>query len=77
MDINRRNRDIKKEIYPQVMGETTYTKLLTTMGYQEGRFIFFLLEYKVPKPLSPTNYKETQINQKMGNIQPIGIIDLH
>jgi hypothetical protein len=51
--------------------------LLTIVDYQQGTFNLALLDSKLPKPLSLTDYKATQIKLKMGNIQPTDIIDLH
>ena len=77
VDIKRHNREMKNDMYPQVVGEMTQTKLLTTLDYQHGTFNLDLLESKVPKTLSQIDYKETQIKFKLGNIQPNDIIDLH
>jgi hypothetical protein len=62
---------MKKEMYPQAVGETTQTKFLTIVDYQQGTFNLALLESKVPKPLSPTDYKATQIKLKLEIFNPL------
>lgn len=77
LDIKRHNKEMKKDMYPQAVGEIAYTKLLITMDYQQGTFNLALLESKVPKPHSLANYKAIQIKLKLRNVQPTDIIDLH
>jgi hypothetical protein len=69
--------EMKKDMYPKAVGETTQTKILTTIDYRQGTFNLVLLEYKVPKPPSLTDSKANQIKLKLGNSQPIEIVDLH
>jgi hypothetical protein len=78
LDIKRKNQGVKKEMYPWAWGEnTTQTKLLSVVDYQQGIFNLVVLESKVLKPLFPTDYKATQMRVKLGDIHPVDMIELH
>jgi hypothetical protein len=72
-DIRRNNQELRKEMYPQV---TSQTKFLS-IDYKKDTFNLVVLESKVPRPLTPADYKDTQIRIKIGSIHPGDMIELH
>jgi hypothetical protein len=47
------------------------------VDYQQGTFNLAILEPKVPKSLSPVDYKATQMKMKLGDVHPVDMIELH
>ena len=65
-------------MYPWAWGKnTTQTKLLYVVDYQQGIFNFIVLESKLLKPHFPAYYKATQMRVNIGDIYPMDMIELH